>query len=256
MTSKNLVVNKTLIHYYAAAPQKRINGTPALVFLHGWRSEAAVWAPTMKELEKSYQCVSLDLPGFGKSPAPNTKWTLDDYCTTIAEFINKLNLTSVILIGHSFGGRIAIKLSKTQPKLITKLVLVDSAGIRDKKIHKNALQTLAKIIKPLFLPNFMRPLRKRIYQKLGSEDYIATPELKTTFVNVINEDLKHLLPKITHQTLILWGENDTETPLKHAHTIKENIPHARLIILPQAGHYSFLDQPKRFAQALLTFVEQ
>lgn len=253
MTEKKLVLNNLLVTYYEQG-----NGTAPLIFLHGWRSEAAVWLPLFKSLYKiPYTLYAVDLPGFGKSETPKKPFILEDYADVVQEFVSKVigQTSKVTLVGHSFGARVAIKCAATHPELIEKLVLVDSGGARMKSEKRKALKIVAKLAKLFFKPGFMQPLRKKIYERLGATDYVATPELQQTFLNIINEDLTPLFPKITAPTLIVWGEKDEETPLSYARIMHQTIPHSELVILPNAGHFSFLDNPEKFVQALTEFIK-
>lgn len=209
----------------------------------------------MSELaQKDFLVYSLDLPGFGKSETPRSPFFLADYCEVVKEFIEKLNLQNVSLVGHSFGGRVAIKLAAMNLVTLKKLVLVDSAGIGAKK--NLTKKFLAKLLKPFFLLPFTEGVRIKIYQYIGAEDYVATPKLRRTFLNVIQEDLTPLLPTITTPTLIIWGKRDKETPLDFAYILQKNIGHARLVILDNAGHFSFLDSREKFLENLTAFLEE
>jgi pimeloyl-ACP methyl ester carboxylesterase len=194
----------------------------------------------------------LDLPGFGGSPAPKTPFTLSDYADIVSGFIKKMNLIKVNLVGHSFGGRVGIKLSAAKPELISRLVLVDSAGFADS--GKQKVKLLAKLVKPLFAPKFMQGVRKWIYEKMGSEDYLATPELQKTFVNIIEEDLSSDLSCIQFPTLLIWGENDQDTPDSYGKRMQSIIRNSQFVILPNAGHFSFLDNPEGFYNAVSQFI--
>ncbi|MCL5011010.1 MAG: alpha/beta hydrolase [Patescibacteria group bacterium] len=251
----NIIINNQLISYYFFNEKAE----KTLVFLHGWRSQGLIWEDVASELSgrnKGVAIYLLDLPGFGNSPAPKNSFFIQDYANIVAEFIKKLKLNDVILIGHSFGGRIAIKLSAQNQQAIKKLVLVDSAGLIASAKTKKGVKFLAKIVKPFFKPKFMQGLRTKLYQKIGAEDYIATPYLKETFLNIANENLIDCLSYISQPTLIIWGENDKDTPLIMAKTMQEKIKNSRLIILENAGHFSFLGKPDDFRSLLEDFIKQ
>jgi pimeloyl-ACP methyl ester carboxylesterase len=150
---------------------------------------------------------------------------------------------------------VAIKLSSSNPELISKVVLVDSAGFAMDASKKIFTKAAAKIVKPFFKPKFMQPLRKKIYQKIGAEDYLATPELQKTFVNVTGEDLSNDMKKIQAPTLIIFGENDKVTPVTYGELMKFLIPNSKCRVLKGAGHFSFLDKPEEFAEALKDFIK-
>lgn len=250
---KQLALGNTLLTYYARPSQSK--AAPAIIFLHGWRADASVWFPVFEKLSgMDATLYALDLPGFGATPAPSEPWHLEQYVDVVCNFISKLGLSHPALVGHSFGGRVAIRLAATLPGFTGKLVLVNSAGVRKKVPYALIKRAVAKIARPVFRLPGMQGLRARIYRRMGAEDYVATPELKHTFLNIVNEDLAPLFPYIKSKTLIIWGSADTETPLSSAHTMHEHILGSRLVVWENATHYSFLDQPDAFVQEITSFV--
>lgn len=248
--NKQIITNKHLINYH----QPTSKGGKTLLFLHGWRCDSSIWkgvADLFKD--DNFSIYLLDLPGFGGSDVPRSAFSLEDYADTVAGFIRKLELKNVTLVGHSVGGRIAIKLVAMKPELIDKLVLVDSAGFIQKRVGH---ESLAKVVKPFFKPSFMQGPRKWVYKKIGAEDYMVRPELKETFLNIINEDLSDQLPLIKKPTLIVWGEEDRDTPIEFAKKMNKEIKGSKLVAFPGAGHYSFLDKPSDFCKELLKFINQ
>jgi pimeloyl-ACP methyl ester carboxylesterase len=251
---KQIIVNNLLINYYSLNDSKA--NVQTLLFLHGWRSSAQAWQGIISRIkDQESRIVALDLPGFGGSQTPVQPFSVEDYCSIVEEFVNKLGLQNVVAVGHSFGGRVGIKLAATRPGLIRKLVLVDSAGFATSNARKSFLGIIAKCVKPFFRSAFMQPLRRKIYQTIGAEDYVETPELQQTFVNVINEDLSGFFKDIHLPTLIVWGKNDSDTPVQFADRMHQGIANSELVILPKAGHFSFLDQPQIFAETLLKFIK-
>ncbi|MCJ7826080.1 alpha/beta hydrolase, partial [Patescibacteria group bacterium] len=202
---------------------------------------------------ENFTVYTLDLPGFGGSSVPKTPFTISDYSDVVSGFMEKMKIKKTILVGHSFGGRIAIKLAATKPQLIKKLVLIDSAGFASKK--RQSMKFLAKLVKPLFTPAWIQGIRTRIYTKIGAEDYLATPALQKTFMNIIKEDLSDDISHIHVPTLLLWGENDMETPVLYGRRMHEKIHNSQLVVLPDAGHFSFLDKPGEFYQAFIRFIK-
>lgn len=249
--NEQIVLNGQLISYARFGNQQQ-NG--CLIFLHGWRSQKEVWNSVTGKLS-DYQIYTIDLPGFGKSPAPKDAWMVVDYAKVVKEFIDKLGLKNVIIVGHSFGGRVGIKLASQYSSSISKLVLVDSAGFAMESGKKSAMNAAAKIAKPFFKPSFMQGLRKKVYKQIGAEDYVATPELQKTFVNVTSEDLSADLKNISCPTLIITGKKDNDTPLEFGQRMQSLIANSQLLVLPDAGHFSFLDQPEEFVKELRAFYE-
>lgn len=258
MEEKNMILNNLLVHYYAwKNPQ---SGSCALLFLHGWRSEGAAWFPIIPALLQKISCdvYILDLPGFGKSQTPPPSFSLDSYREIIEAFVAKLRLTNITVIGHSFGGRIAIKLASDYRGLtsIVKMMLVNSAGVLIKDARLEMKKLIAKIAKPFFRIPFFSQLRAPLYRIIGSDDYLATPELREVFVKIVNEDLRPILPAIRAKTLIVWGENDEITPRAAGEIMQQEIPNAEFTVLKNAGHFSFLDQKEKFVKILSDFINE
>ncbi|HVY67984.1 MAG TPA: alpha/beta hydrolase [Patescibacteria group bacterium] len=248
---KELVANGLLISY-----QDFGGSGESIVFLHGWRSSKEIWDGIIKRLPSGkYRALSLDFPGFGKSPLPEKSMSVGDYAAVAAETITKLSLGRVIIVGHSFGGRIGIKLAATRPELVGKLILADSAGFAMPTGKKKLLNFLAKLVRPVFRLKALAGLRRRIYKLIGAEDYIATPKLQQTFVQVTGEDLTADMQKISCPALIINGELDRETPPVFGRRMQALIPGSILRIIAKAGHFSFLDQPDEFLTMIGQFID-
>jgi pimeloyl-ACP methyl ester carboxylesterase len=247
----NLVINQQLIAYEVLNRENN----KALIFLHGWMSQGNVFKNIAERISsQGFAVYMLDLPGFGNSPEPKNAFSVQDYADIVAEFIKKLKLNDIILVGHSFGGRVVISLASNEPTLIKKIVLVDAAGLRINN-GRNKVAFLAKLAKPFFKPKFMSGLRKKIYKTLGSVDYIESGKLKETYLKVASEDLSGYLPKINQPTLIIWGDDDKDTPLLFAKIMNERIKNSKMVVLRQAGHFSFLDKPEDFSVELMNFIK-
>jgi len=237
-------------------------GEDTLLLLHGWDSNITLFKNIIEHFSKTKKIYALDMPGFGESQEQDEPWDVDKYVDFVIKFIKKMGITTFSALGHSFGGRVIIKMvnKKDLPFNIEKIVLVDSAGILPKKTKKKSLKTTTyKVCKKIvsnkivskIMPNALENLKKHF----GSEDYKnATPILRQTLVKVVNEDLESLLPNIKQPTLLIWGDKDTATPLEDAKTMEKLIPDAGLVIIKGAGHYSFLEQPYFVNKVLDSFL--
>lgn len=233
-----------------------------VLFLHGWGSNIKLWQGLIDTVSAGYKAVALDMPGFGESDEPPVAWSVDDYVDFVLKFISAYNPKSLILVGHSFGGRVIIKmLSRKLDFKVNKIILIDSAGIKPKKTLKQKLSLYAyKVgrqimslapLKKLF-PNAVENMRK----KRGSTDYnSATPIMRQTLVKVVNEDLTRLLPGIKASSLLIWGTADTATPLSDGELMEKLIPDAGLVKVTGAGHYSFLEAPEFVARVIKSFLK-
>ncbi|EKE21028.1 MAG: Alpha/beta hydrolase fold protein [uncultured bacterium] len=245
---KDVIVKDLRIKYYQSDV---VNNDNVLVFLHGWGSQAAHF---QKTLEKCSNFIAIDLPGFGGSEIPEKAWSLDDYADFVKNFLQKLDIKNPILAGHSFGGAVAIKYC-AQGNEIQKLILIGSAGIRKKNIKKYIYFVMAKVFKLLFSLPGMQKLRnitrKMFYKAIDCEDYIDAGALKDIYLNVISEDLTNDLKKINFPTVLIWGENDMDTPVNNGKLMHQLIKDSQLHIISDAGHYVFLDNEKEFNEIFL-----
>lgn len=229
-----------------------------LVVLHGWGSNRRVMMPLARQLSSLRKSYVLDLPGFGETPEPPIGWAIDDYTDAIEEFITKTFSEPVDILVHSFGGRIALKLCARPfaQTNIQKVLITGGAGMKPKRSFKFYVKKyFAKTLKAPFvlLP---QPLRNnalnwlrttKLWKSLGSSDYSKlSGVMRDTFVKSITEYLENSLPKIPHETLLIWGRNDDATPVYQGQRIEKGIERAALVIIEDAGHYAFLDKPKQF----------
>ncbi|MDR0397567.1 MAG: alpha/beta hydrolase [Candidatus Nomurabacteria bacterium] len=221
-----------------------------LLFLHGWGSNAAAFDGLFAELKSRYRVVGLNLPGFGGSDEPKTAWDVASYANFVAEFTKKLGLENVYaIVGHSFGGRIILKGVGEGKFKAEKLVFLGSAGVKPQMSAKHRLLKLGRPFAKL--PGF-----KNVAARMRSSDYAATNGvIREVFKKVISEDLTAYMPKIKLPCLLVWGENDTEAPISDAKIFEAKIPNSKLHILPNAGHYVFLDKSDEVADLIADFLK-
>ena len=250
------VVKELKVHYEVAGQGETV------LLLHGWGSSMEPYRPLMALLQQKYTVIALDLPGFGKTEEPKAPMNVDDYVDFVLEFLKMFPVEKLSLVGHSFGGRVIIKMAnRPLPFTIPKIVLIDSAGIKPQPSGKKTTkQTVYKMGKWFATRKLIARCFPGLLEKLrvtfGSADYAAaSPMMRQCLVRVVNEDLSHLLPGITPPTLLVWGENDTATPLEDAKTIEKLIPDAGLCVLSGAGHFSYLDRPGDFGVIANKFLE-
>jgi len=230
-------------------------GEPVLL-LHGWGTDGTLFAPLMGLLSRKYRVLAPDFPGFGKSPEPPSPWNVDGYADLVLGFLAALGIDECALLGHSFGGRVILKLAARQLEApgFTKLILVGAAGIKHAPGKKSSgrakrYQMAKKILKPF--PGLM----ERVRNHYGSEDYrMASPMMRQVLVNTVNEDLSGLLPLIPQETLLIWGRNDEQTPLSDGRLMEKQMPNAGLVILENSGHYAFIEQQAQFLRVMASFM--
>jgi pimeloyl-ACP methyl ester carboxylesterase len=230
---------------------------PAVLVLHGWGASIEAVYPIIRGLEPVATVYALDLPGFGQSALPPEPWGVAEYQAFVAAFMDELEIERPTIVGHSNGGRIAIRMAATEPERARRLVLVDSAGIRPKRtLSYYRRVAMAKVGKyaARYLGKPGERLRTRIVGRVASTDYAAAGEMRPTLVRLVNSDLREYLPRISVPTLLVWGADDTDTPVADGRLMELLIPDAGLVVLEGAGHYSYIDQAPRFARIVTHFI--
>ncbi len=218
-----------------------------IILLHGWGQNIEMMKPLGDNFSDKYRITILDLPGFGESDEPKNTWTIDDYELMLEDFIKELKIKKPIIIGHSFGGRLAIRYSARNP--IEKLVLFGSPCIR----IQEALPLNVRILKSLKKLPGMNKIGEYMKQYIGSRDYkAASPVMRQTLVEVVNEDLSKYAKEIEEPTLLIWGQNDTEAPVAEAKELEKIMIDAALIILP-GTHYAYLENLAQVVNILNSF---
>lgn len=251
---KDITIDGLRLHYEESGnPQ----GAPVLL-MHGWGCTHSTVDFIARQLRDKYHVFNVDLPGHGKSEEPSEVWGVEAFTDFMEKFIHEIKIEWPILIGHSFGGRISLLMASRRP--IPKMMLVDAAGIKPKRSLKYYLKVYsfkaAKKVLPIILGKKAGGKAIDAWRgKAGSADYRqSSPMMRAIMSRCVNEDLKHVMPKINASTLLVWGEEDTATPLSDAKTMERLIPDAGLVAFPGCGHYSFLDNPGGFAAVTKSFL--
>ncbi|HUD07154.1 MAG TPA: alpha/beta hydrolase [Candidatus Saccharimonadales bacterium] len=246
-----VLVDGQAIHY------EKVGRGQTVVLVHGWGNSLASFYDLQRSLSRDYEVISLDLPGFGQSTMSKSTFTLDDYVKTLSDFSSKLNLKVFSYIGHSNGGSILIR-GLAQGKLSAqKLVLLASAGIRDDhKLKKKVLKVSAKSGKVLtaVLPKrAKKSIRNRFYNAIGS-DMLVVPEMQATYANIIKTDVQADARNLKVKTLLIYGQDDHDTPSGDGEKFHQLIDQSELKILDSAGHFVHHDQPIQVEKIIKGFL--
>jgi len=210
---------------------ERIGGSPArVVALHGWGRTGADFTGLLAGLD----AVAIHLPGFGPAAAPDAVWGTDDYARLVAEAIEPLG--PVVVVGHSFGGRIAVRLAASRPGLVSGLVLTGAPLVRLAPVSKPTLSyRIAKALNRIgLIPDSTMEARRK---KAGSTDYNAAQGImRDIMVKTVNETYDDDLTRITAPTWLVWGENDTAAPTAAGKVASERIRGAHWTVVPGEAH--------------------
>ena len=230
--------------------------TVPVLLLHGWGCDSTIFNNLSLALKAQTTVIAVDFPGHGKSDIPPVPWNVEQYASQIEALMKFLKITTVNIVAHSFGGRVAIYLASKNNIHVEKLILTGAAGIKkeaskEQVKRQKQFKTLKKMMNSIEKIPFCKTIAQKgqqfLINKYGSPDYRKLNEvMRKTFVNVINEDLTPLLPQLTCPTLLIWGENDTETPLWMGQKMESLIPDSALISFENRGHFAFLEETTRF----------
>lgn len=237
-----LTLGSTTIHYVQYGQGKDI------ILLHGWGQNIEMMKPIGDAFSSKYRITILDFPGFGESSEPDSAWHVSDYAHILEQLVKALDIKKPIIMGHSFGGRVAIFYSAYHP--IEKLVLFASPCFKVYNSENFKVRTLKALRKLPGLDKIGEHMKKYI----GSRDYkAASPSLRATFVNVVNEDLGKYAKEIEEPTLIIWGEQDSEVTYEEEKMIENAMIDAALITLP-GTHYAYLENLGQVIKILESFL--
>jgi len=238
-------------------------GNPPLVLIHGLGDLASgTWQGLLPQLARVYHVVTFDLPGFGRSQKQNSLYSPGNYATFVKWVVDTFIGGAPIVVGHSLGGAIALRYAGTYPEALTRLVLIDVAGVLDRRVYtKEMLGVLAENFSvPSSVDSFLGNMVGGLPNPLFDLDLMLDNDLlrqqllggdpeKIAAIALIQEDFSPYLFRIKAPTAILWGEHDRVTPMRTGVLLEANLPEAVLRIIPGAGHMPMDEQPRLFAAA-------
>ncbi len=239
-------------------------GVKRAVLLHGWGCSGELLRSVGETLARDMTVLAVDFPAHGQSSQLPEPWGVPEFAACLKELLTRLDFFPCSVIAHSFGGRITSELASEDASLFDRIILTGAAGIRDRQEGK-ASQRAATYKKLKSLVEAARRLRifgklpdlwqEALIQKYGSKDYAAlSPEMRKTFVKVVNYDQTEKLSRIQNSTLLVWGDKDTETPLWMGQKMEKSIPDSALIVLEGGTHFAYLEQAGRFNAIARSFL--
>ncbi len=221
-----------------------------IIYLHGWGQNIEMMEPIANPLKKTHRLILIDLPGFGKSEEPDYAWTLEDYAEMLHSFIQKLNIKSVNLIGHSFGGKISLLYASKYE--VNKLILL--ASPYKVKMQKQSLKV--RILKKAKNVPGLGNIAEKMKKHLGSVDYKnATPLMRDILVKHVNTDLTEMAKKIKCPTFIIWGSLDDAVPVSDAYELEKLIKDSGLTVYEGCSHYAYLERLAQTNAIIASFMK-
>jgi len=244
--------------------EKAGSGEKRVVLLHGWGCSTKLMKPVADALARDMTVLSVDFPAHGESGRPPEAWGVPEFAACLLKLLKELDFLPCSVIAHSFGGRVTIELASQDTTLFERIILTGAAGIKpvstgaaSKRTQEyKRLKAMAEGLKKTkVFAGLADKWSESLVQKYGSKDYAALdPEMRRTFVKLVNYDQTEKLAKIRNSTLLVWGDQDAETPLWMGQKMEKEIPDSALIVLEGGTHFAYLEQLGRFNAIARSFL--
>ncbi|WP_421120290.1 alpha/beta fold hydrolase [Aquihabitans daechungensis] len=280
LEKRSITIHGHEVAYRFGGPEVA-EGAPVLLLIHGMAGSSATWREVGSALAKEYTVVAPDLLGHGASAKPRHDYSLGAFAGGLRDLLVALRIDRATIVGQSLGGGIAMQFAYQHPERCERLVLVNSGGLGPDVSWILRALTLPGVeyVMPVLFPSFIRDAGDAVRRKLGSfglraphveEEWrgyasLTDPETRQAFVKTLRAVidlsgqsvsahdrlyLAELLP-----TLIVWGERDKIIPVSHAHDAHAAMPGSELVVFEHSGHFPHVEEPQRFAEVLLAFLE-
>ncbi len=257
-------------------------GDETIIFIHGLGSYLPAWKKNIDELSKSYRCIAIDLPGYGKSSKNPHSGLMSFYAKVVAEFIDNLNLGKVTLAGHSMGGQISMVAALHFPDKVENLILVDPAGFelfhpgqrlwfKDVMTPNLVRLTSVEAIETNLASNFYNMpkdalfmIEDRIAMRTANDFENYCYAVSQSVTGMVDEPVFEKLKYIEQPTLILFGENDNLIPNRYLNPGKtepiaragaNEIKNSKLVMVPKCGHFMMFEKPEVFNSEVKNFLK-
>lgn len=255
----NMQISGVNMHYEIAG-----SGEKRVVLLHGWGCSTKLMKPVADHLAQDMTVMSVDFPAHGESGRPPEPWGVPEFASCLLQLLKETDFLPCSVIAHSFGGRVTIELASQDETLFERIILTGAAGIKPQSTgtaskrtqEYKRLKAIAEGMKKTkVLAGIAEKWSESLIQKYGSKDYAALdPDMRKTFVRVVNYDQSEKLSAIRNSTLLVWGDGDTETPLWMGQKMEKEIPDSALIVLAGGTHFAYLEQIGRFNAIARSFL--
>jgi pimeloyl-ACP methyl ester carboxylesterase len=261
------------------------NGKQAILFIHGLGNHKGVWHYNTAYLQKEYRCIAIDLPGNGNSSHGDYPYSIFFYAETVKKLIDALQLESVVIVGHSMGGQVAIVFALRYPELTKKLILLASSGLEYFSEFDSLMITKSLQMGQLMNSNefYLESAIKQSFYHFEKEKINQTVEDAKAFIGVhqsknwkkmidqsiqgmLKEQVQPFLGQITAQTLIVFGEYDAMIPNKLLHPSETvhsiakrasaKIKNSQVLIIKEAGHFIQIEKSVEINELIVNFIKQ
>ena len=244
---------------------ERVGEGPPLVLVHGAADDHRSWQPQLDALPDEFTVVAWDEPGAGRSSSVPADFGITDYARCLAALIEELALGPAHIAGLSWGGTVTLELYRQRPELVSALILADTYAGWKGSLPASEVRARVEVVRRMLdaRPDEFDPALSglfaadppprvvRLLSEIAADVRRETLEVQLPVMAAT--DQRDLLPRIAVPTLLIWGEVDARSPLTVAREFELAIPEATLVVIPEAGHLSNLEQPERFNEAVRAF---
>ncbi|MBV8197786.1 MAG: alpha/beta hydrolase [Candidatus Eremiobacteraeota bacterium] len=234
-------------------------GSPALLFVHGWQADRTIWDPIVAELHDRFRCVAPDLRGFGASSNAPGPYALEQYSQDLRALVESLRLERVVVVGHSMGGKVAVRFALDAPQLVERLVLIASvplgpAGFSEKGVaYLRATAGNPQAVREWLTKTISAPPSADVLHRLCD---IASGASATAVAESLDSwvltDLSAEARRVTAPALVIGFEHDAPNRLQER--VAALLPNARFDVVPDCAHYAVLEHPAPVAERIAAFI--
>lgn len=219
-----------------------------VIFLHGYLSSGGAFAAQTRFFSAYFDCFAPDLPGFGNNAEMPYPYALSDYADWLKAYMKANGIERPHVVAHSFGARVAVKAAAAEPALFSRMVLTGAAGMKPRRPPAYYVKKARFSVLKKFLP------REKL-EKYYSSDYRAlNAVMRESFLKIVNEHLEESSKRVQNPVLLVYGENDRETPLYMAKRYRRLLPSSRLLVIGGAGHFAFAEKIAAFNYPVREFL--
>ncbi|HET6451705.1 MAG TPA: alpha/beta hydrolase [Spirochaetia bacterium] len=266
-------VNGMRIHCLEAGTAEE--GQTPLVLVHGWTGSAADWEPLLAALPPGIRAVAPDFPGCGLSDKPEAPYDMSWFLDFLRAFCVAIGASTLVPVGHSMGGQVAVHFTAHYPAMVEKLVLIDPFGLRAEETRLSPLARIGPLVNAAFALNrrafIERAVRANVLHNPSPE--LVKAAVDSTAASILDRDgaranaritrqvigrshVDALLPGISQATLVIWGKEDRLLPPRWAEPFTSLLPRVSLELVPGAGHMPMFEKPAEVAQAMTRFLSR
>jgi pimeloyl-ACP methyl ester carboxylesterase len=259
-------VRHTTTSHTLSSTYQRVGSGPPLVLLHGFIVDRRMWNRQVDDLSSDFDVISWDIPGCGESADTPEEFSMLEFAECLADLMDHAQITAAHLLGLSWGGTLALVFHERFPARVRSLILadtyagwtgslgVDAAGQRlNRCLQESRLEPGDWV--PQWVPEAFSPgARQDLLEELGAIMWDFHPIGFRAMSRAVQPDFSDALAVVDVPTLLIWGQEDTRSPVACGEKMKNQIKGARLVIIPEAGHLSNMEEPQRFDAEVRTFL--